>query len=128
GYDAEAVGATGGLAAHLGSRYGSESWRVHQLIAADQHLAEPLVEGLPYIRAEVVFAARHELARSVDDVLSRRTRARLLARDASARAAGEVGRLLADELGLGAHEVRAQVESYRAAVGRERAVLLGEAT
>ena len=47
-------------------------------------LAEPLVPGLPYLRAEAVYAARHEMARSVDDVLSRRTRARLLARDETA--------------------------------------------
>ena len=40
--------------------------------------------GLPYLRAEAVYAVRHEMARTVDDVLSRRTRARLLGRDASA--------------------------------------------
>ena len=57
--------------------------------------------GLPYLKAEAVYAARHEMARSVDDVLTRRTRARLLARDATAAAAAEVAALLAPELGLG---------------------------
>ena len=60
---------------------------------------EPLVAGLPYLRAEAVYAARHEMARSVDDVLSRRTRARLLARDASAAAADDVAALIAPAAG-----------------------------
>ena len=47
-----------------------------------------------------MFAARYEMARSVDDVLSRRTRARLLARDASGEAAQEVADLIAPVLGL----------------------------
>ena len=38
----------------------------------------PLIEGLPYTRAEVVYAVRNEMARTVDDVLSRRTRARTI--------------------------------------------------
>ena len=45
---------------------------------ADPALGEPLVPGLPYLKAEAVYAARHEMARTLDDVLSRRTRARLL--------------------------------------------------
>ncbi|PJT51142.1 FAD-dependent oxidoreductase, partial [Streptomyces albidoflavus] len=81
GYDAEAVAASGGLAAHLGERYGTEARFVGDLIADDPSLAEPVVAGQPYTKAEVVYAARAELARSVDDVLSRRTRARLFARD-----------------------------------------------
>ena len=55
--------------------------------------------GLPYLRAEAVYAARHEMATTVDDVLARRTRARLQARDASAAAAADVAALLAAELG-----------------------------
>jgi glycerol-3-phosphate dehydrogenase len=58
-----------------------------------------LVPALPYLRAEVVYAARYEMARSVDDVLSRRTRSLLLDRDASLAAAPDVARLLAPELG-----------------------------
>ena len=64
-------------------------------IARRPALAEPLVAGLPYLRAEAVYAARHEMARTVDDVLARRTRARLQARDASAAAAPDVAALMA---------------------------------
>ena len=55
--------------------------------------------GSPTCAAEAVYAARHEMALTLDDVLSRRTRARLLARDASVAAAPAVARLLAAELG-----------------------------
>ena len=70
--------------------------------------------------AEAVYAARHEMARSVDDVLSRRTRARLLARDASAAAAAEVGALIGPVLGLDDEAVAAQIADYRRAVELER--------
>jgi glycerol-3-phosphate dehydrogenase len=124
GYDAEAVAASGGIAAHLGERYGTEARFVHDLIAEDASLAEPVIPGMPYTRAEVVYAARCELARSVDDVLSRRTRARLFGRDASAEAAQAVGELLGAELGLTPQQIDAQVAEYRAAVAHEKSVLL----
>ncbi|CAL9621635.1 FAD-dependent oxidoreductase [Streptomyces sp. enrichment culture] len=127
GYDAEAVAASGGLAAHLGERYGTEARFVHDLIAEDPSLAEPVVAGLPYTRAEVVYAARAELARSVDDVLSRRLRARLFARDASAEAAPEVGALLGRELGLTDEQIDQQVSDYLTSVRHEKAVLFGDA-
>ena len=74
----------GGLDAHLASRYGTEGEAVALLAASDPELARPLVAGLPYVRAEAVHAVRHEMARTLDDVLSRRTRARLLGRDDAA--------------------------------------------
>ncbi|MGW8541146.1 glycerol-3-phosphate dehydrogenase/oxidase [Streptomyces sp. CAI-21] len=124
GYDAEAVAASGGLAAHLGERYGTEARFVGDLIAEDPSLAEPVVAGQPYTKAEVVYAARAELARSVDDVLSRRTRARLFARDASAEAAAAVGTILGRELNLTEAEVDRSVTAYLDAVQYEKSVLL----
>jgi glycerol-3-phosphate dehydrogenase len=78
------------------------------------------VPGLEYSKAEVVYAARDEMARSVDDVLARRTRARLLARDASAEAAAEVARLIAPILGWTNEEQEASTAAYRALVDAER--------
>jgi glycerol-3-phosphate dehydrogenase len=72
----------------------------------------------------VVYAARCELARTVDDVLSRRTRMRLFARDLSVKAAPEVGRLLQRELGLSDEEVARQVDDYVSGVEREKTVLM----
>jgi glycerol-3-phosphate dehydrogenase len=108
--------------AHLLDRYGDEAPAVAALAASDATLAEPLVPGLPYLRAEAVYAARHEMARSVDDVLSRRTRARLLARDETASVADDVVALLAPELGWDDAERAAQAAKYRATVEHERAV------
>lgn len=105
---------------HLISRYGSDAEVIAAMIEHDAQLGRPLVEGLPYLRAEAVFAARHEMARSVDDVLSRRTRARLLARDASARAAADVADLIGDDLGLDRAQRDAQIESYCSAIETER--------
>lgn len=119
GYDAVAE-STDAATAHLANRYGGEARTVLALADADPSLREPLVEGLPYLRAEAVYAVRHEMARSVDDVLSRRTRARLLARDASAAAADDVAALIAPVLGLSDAEAEAQASAYRAAVALER--------
>jgi glycerol-3-phosphate dehydrogenase len=105
---------------HLTERYGSDARAVVELADADPSLREPLVPGLPYWRAEAVYAARHEMARTLDDVLARRTRARLLARDASADAAGDVALLLGRELGWSEVEQQRAAAEYRASVERER--------
>jgi glycerol-3-phosphate dehydrogenase len=105
---------------HLVQRYGSDTRTVMALADADPRLREPLVPGLPYWCAEAVYAASHEMARHVDDVLSRRTRARLLARDASAEAAERVATLMGDVLGWTADERRREVDTYRAAIDHER--------
>ena len=106
--------------AHLLDRYGNEAGAVLALADHDASLRDPLISGLAYLRAEIVYAARHEMARSVDDVLSRRTRARLLARDASAAAADDVAALMARELGWDAAERQRQAAAYRAIVEHER--------
>ncbi len=105
---------------HLTGRYGSEAGVVKNLIAGDPTLAEPLVPGLPYLRAEAIFAVRYEMARDLDDVLDRRTRARLLARDATAAAAGDVANLIGPELGWSADEITKRVAAYRNSITAER--------
>jgi glycerol-3-phosphate dehydrogenase len=105
---------------HLVGRYGSEARTVIAMIEADPELGRPLVSGLPYLRAEAVYAARYEMARTLDDVLSRRTRALLLARDPSAAAALDVARLIAPELGWSPERVDQEVSGYRSAVARSR--------
>jgi glycerol-3-phosphate dehydrogenase len=123
GFEAIAAPTNRGVHEHLAGRYGTEAGAVLDLVAADPDLADALVPGLPYLKAEAVHAVRHEMARTLDDVLSRRTRARLLARDASAAAADAVGTLLAAELGWDAAETARQVSAYRAAVEHERTAI-----
>ena len=55
--------------------YGSDAPVIQDLMRAEPELAEPLDAALPYTGAEAVWAARHEMARTVEDVLARRTRA-----------------------------------------------------
>lgn len=107
--------------AHLTGRYGTEADVVRALTVDDPDLAAPLVPGLPYLRAEARYAVQDEMARTLDDVLSRRTRARLLARDASADAAASVAALLAPDLGWSDTERDAEVAAYRASIDAERA-------
>ncbi|MCD9622422.1 glycerol-3-phosphate dehydrogenase/oxidase [Rhabdothermincola salaria] len=119
--DADGVSPLGAeIVVHLADRHGGEARTVLAIAERDPDLARPLVDGLPYLRAEAVYAVRYEMARTLDDVLSRRTRARLLARDDSAAAAADVAALIAPELGWDAAETARQVERYRAAVADER--------
>jgi glycerol-3-phosphate dehydrogenase len=126
GYDPEAIVASGGMSAHLGERYGTEARFVSDIMQADPALARPLVEGLPYTEAEMVYAVRHELACTVDDLLSRRTRIRLMARDASGVAAARVAQILQAELGLSLQDTTVQVDAYRRAIALEKSVLMGD--
>lgn len=93
--------------------YGSDSAAVQSLCAERPEWREPLHANLPYLAGEVVWAARHECARTVDDVLSRRTRALLLDARASIEAAPCVAALLAGELGRSAEWQSQQVEQFR---------------
>jgi len=120
GYRAPAPDATP-LDVHLAGRYGTEAATVRALVATDPALGEPLVPGLPYLRAEAVYAVRAEMARTLDDVLDRRTRCRLLDRAATAAAAESVARLLAPEWGWDDATTAAAVATYRADLEHERA-------
>jgi glycerol-3-phosphate dehydrogenase len=79
--------------------YGSDAPAIQELARERPELGQPLCPDLPMIGAEVVWAARHEMARTVDDVLARRTRALFLNCAAAMAMAPEVARLLAVELG-----------------------------
>ena len=105
--------------AHLAGRYGSLAEEVRALVAADPALGGRLVDGLPTLRAEVVYAVRHEMATTVDDVLTRRTRARLFDRGAAMRAAPVVAELMAAELGWTTDEQQRQVDHFIAECERE---------
>jgi len=107
-------GATRDAAATPLRVYGTDAEAVQALAQARPDWAARLHPRLPYIGAEVVWAARHEMARSVQDVLARRTRALLLDARASIEAAPLVAALLAGALGRDAawqtHEVAAFTE------------------
>ena len=110
----------GTLAAHLAGRYGSLAGHVQRLIDDDERLGEPLVPGSPHVRAEAVYAARSEMAMSLDDVLTRRTRVRLSDRAAALAAAPAVAALLAAELGWDDTETRRQIADFAARCDAEQ--------
>ena len=93
--------------------YGSDADEIRKLIEADARLGEPLHPALPYIKAEVVWAARHEMARTVEDVLARRTRALFLNARATLAMAPAVADLMASELGWDEANQSKQLAAFR---------------
>ena len=104
---------------HLVSRFGTEAAAVRELIAGDASLGQPLVQGLPYLRAEAVYGARHEMVVTLDDLLSRRVRGLLYDRHATAAAAREVARLVAPELGWDDSRIDGEVKRFLDICARE---------
>ena len=94
------------------SGYGSDAPAIEQLMEQNVALTETLHPALPYKAAEVVWAARHEMARTVEDVLARRTRALFLNARAAMEMAPRVADLLAAELERDAAWKQAQVERF----------------
>jgi glycerol-3-phosphate dehydrogenase len=103
--------------AQLAFRYGHATRTVLSLAREQPQLAAPIVPGRPDLLAEAVVAARHEQARSVADVLLRRTRLGLLAapqlRDADSVRA--VAAAMGGELGWSRREVKRAAEAWPAA-------------
>ena len=104
---------------HLVSRFGTEATVVSDLISRDASLGEPLIKGLPYLRAEAVYAARHELVVTLDDLLSRRTRGLLYDRHSTAASARDVARLVAPELGWDESRIDGEVKRFLDICARE---------
>jgi glycerol-3-phosphate dehydrogenase len=113
----EALALHGAAAVEPGAplgRYGSDAPAVAAVLGERPGLDDLLHPELPYRAGEAVWAARHEAARTVEDVLSRRTRALLLDARASLDAAPRVARLLAEELGRDAAWQADQVRQFAA--------------
>ncbi|UPK70385.1 glycerol-3-phosphate dehydrogenase/oxidase [Chitinophaga filiformis] len=94
--------------------YGSDAAEISALITANPDLGEQLHPRLPYIKAQVVWAVRQEMARTVDDVLSRRLRALLLDARAAVEMAPAVANILATELGKDKAWEDEQVKAFTA--------------
>jgi glycerol-3-phosphate dehydrogenase len=105
---------------HLLGRYGSLATEVLDLVAGDPTLGEPLAGASDYLRAEIVYAASHEGARHLDDLLARRTRISIETFDRGIGAMEEAARLAAPVLGWSDAQVTREVEHYRKRVEAER--------
>lgn len=105
---------------HLLNRYGSLTEDLIELIVADPSLGEPLGAAEDYLRAEIVYAASHEGARHLDDVLTRRTRISIETFDRGTRSARECAELMAPVLGWDKEQIEKEVEHYEKRVEAER--------
>ena len=109
---AEESGLSSESVIHLLNRYGSLISEVLQIIEKDPKLAKPLAKGLPYLKAEIYYAASHEGARSVDDVISRRTRLAFEAADSAMELANDVAIIIAPILKWTAKQKKDSINSY----------------
>lgn len=117
-----AMGASGaGVLKRLVGRHGTQAPAVVAL-GAELDLQRPLVVGRPYLEAEVAWAARHELALSLDDVLARRLRLAAELPDRGAGIAPRVAEIAGRELGWGASRQALEVQLYLASATREYGV------
>ena len=105
---------------HLLNRYGALSEELLDLIEKDPTLGEPLAAADDYLRAEVVYAARAEGARHLDDVLTRRTRISIETFDRGTRSAREAAELMAPVLGWDQSQIDREVAHYEKRVEAER--------
>jgi glycerol-3-phosphate dehydrogenase len=106
---------------HLLRRYGSLTPEVLSLVAAEPGLGRPVSGADDYLRAEIVYAASHEGARHLDDVLGRRTHIAVETPDRGMAALAEIASLVARPLRWDTRQTAREVEHYRAGVTAERA-------
>jgi glycerol-3-phosphate dehydrogenase len=120
--DAVAAGLGADTGEYLARAYGEDADALLAAVRADAALAGRLMEGHPYLWAEVAHAVRDEMAMTLEDVLVRRLHLFYEAADGGLAVADEVARRMAAEPGLGWSdaEVARQVEAYRAAVRENR--------
>jgi glycerol-3-phosphate dehydrogenase len=105
---------------HLLGRFGSRIHDLLELIAERPELRRPLRGADDYLAVEVVYAASHEGALHLEDVLTRRTRISIETWDRGLAAAEPAARLMADELGWSEDDVAREVDLYARRVAAER--------
>jgi glycerol-3-phosphate dehydrogenase len=101
-------------------RYGSMTEELMALAADDHTLLEPLPGAEEYLRVEILYAATHESAHHLDDILARRTRISIETPDRGTAAASAAADLVASPLGWDEERIKNEVESYGARVEAER--------
>ena len=114
-----ALGLSHQTIAHLGKSYGAESLAILDLISGDPSLAQLLIDDLPYIRAEVVYATCYEMAVTPYDVLARRTSITLEDRQRGLGVVDEVAALMAKELQWTPEQQKSLVDAFCRAMDRQ---------
>ncbi|MEO6639516.1 MAG: glycerol-3-phosphate dehydrogenase C-terminal domain-containing protein [Ginsengibacter sp.] len=94
--------------------YGTDKILIIELIKEKYFLKEKIIAGFPYLQAEVIWAVREEMARTIEDVLARRIRLLFLDAKAAIEAAPKVAELMAGELGCDEEWKQNQLKSFYA--------------
>lgn len=94
--------------------YGTEKYQLLELEEEQPALAEFLSDSLPLRKSQVIWAVRHEMARTVEDMLSRRVRGLFLDAAESFRIAPEVAKIMASEMGKDSQWIEDQLKSFDA--------------
>ena len=115
----EDAAALTGLDLHLYQRLGTARHDITALIAERPELAEPAIAGLPYVKAEFIYSATHEMAVTLTDLLSRRTRAHIQDARATLVAAPQIAELVAPYLDWDESQRNEQVAAFRTLVQTE---------
>jgi glycerol-3-phosphate dehydrogenase len=106
---------------HLGKNYGAEAFELVTLIEDDAGLGRRLIDDLPYIRAEVVYACRNEMAMTPYDVLARRTSITLVDRQRGLGALDDVVTLMTREYGWSPEQQQSMSIDFRTAMQQQMA-------
>ena len=114
-----ALGLSHQTIAHLGKSYGAEAITILDLISGDPSLAQLLIDDLPYIRAEVVYATCYEMAVTPYDVLARRTSITLEDHQRGLGVVDEVAALMAKELQWTPEQQKSLVDAFCRAMDRQ---------
>jgi glycerol-3-phosphate dehydrogenase len=94
--------------------YGCDADAIRELVKFDTGLGERLHPSYPFMKAEVIWAVRHEMAMTIEDILARRIRLLFLDARAAVQVSGLVGELMAKEMGKGDEWVQNQVDAFNA--------------
>jgi glycerol-3-phosphate dehydrogenase len=98
---------------HLTHAHGPETSRVLDIARRDARLAQPMIEGLPYIWAEVPYAVEQEMAMTATDILERRLHILNESRDMGMGIASEVAARLGDFLDWDKTEIERELREYQ---------------
>ena len=113
------IGLTQSIIKHLGSSYGTDTQGILRLIEEDASLGKQLVADLPYIRAEVIYACRHSMAMTPQDVLARRTSLIMEDRQRGLGVVDDVAALMALEHGWSFDQQQQYAQQYRDRVAQQ---------
>ncbi|GCF09096.1 glycerol-3-phosphate dehydrogenase/oxidase [Dictyobacter arantiisoli] len=104
---------------HLGTSYGSNAHLIYDSIEQNPGLAQQLISDLPYIRAEVIYACRYEMAMTPSDILARRTSIVLEDRARGQDVLNDVTQLMSSEFNWPSNAQQELIQTYRTNIQRE---------